>query len=412
VPGERLPVVVVDIWPIKGGKDIGSTTDRKALRELIGAIAAAHPRAIGVDIDFSPNTDGPADDQDQGFFDYCKSFGEKNPPVPIYLGVYRARDDGKDAWLGGQINAPLAADVQIKIGSDADNDIESSRDGITNRMATWYLPRDKPKLTPLPTMSFALANSYMLASSNKSWPAPPLLLGVIPIEAVLEHTSLKPNDVKENDRGYLLNFSKIRQLHHETLLTTSAQSATEFAPYLTGKVVILGDAAHAQDHFTPPVGPSSPGVYAHALGAYTLLAEPVYELKPLARVALDFIFTIPLFWMVLRRAGKRSGPTENAHGVDGGEYRMSLLCAVSVSVLGIILMKTLHIMWLDFMLVALAQLLHPHVQLWIDDRHRRRTAYSPTPSEIDMLKKLRTGAPDPNSCPLCGSKVSARENAP
>ena len=64
---ERLPILVVDISKIPGGKD--QATSRDTLKEIVGAIVAQHPAVIGIDIDFSPDAGGWKTDDDPEFFD-------------------------------------------------------------------------------------------------------------------------------------------------------------------------------------------------------------------------------------------------------------------------------------------------------------------------------------------------------
>jgi CHASE2 domain-containing sensor protein len=68
--GRALPVVVVDIHELPGGKD--GPTPRAGLRALLETmVTEAHPRAIAVDIDFSPDAKGWMTPDDPGFLSFA-----------------------------------------------------------------------------------------------------------------------------------------------------------------------------------------------------------------------------------------------------------------------------------------------------------------------------------------------------
>lgn len=372
-PEKRLPIVVVDISAIAGGREPGSETPRKRIAELIKAIASAHPRAIGVDIDFSPNEDGWRDWRtDPSFFDMCVSLGRGPEPVPVFLGAYRARDDGPDVWLGSDLFSPLAADVGA-------NTEPSSK--VTFRASTHYLPEDaKPTDTPLKTMSFALAQAYVQGNADHSWPKAPRLLGFISPTWIFERTSPADISIWKRHEGFLLNYSKIDQLHHETLLTTTPTSALEFGPYFAHKIVILGDVAYANDRLVLPDRGVTAGVYAHAVGAYTFAVQPIYEFKLYVRLLLDALAGTPLLLTIFFGPRQRSDGAALAEArAELGEIRIARWSALGVVAAGIVLMATMRVMWLDFALVAAAQLLHPTIQRWI---HRRRHGGEPPAEQV------------------------------
>jgi hypothetical protein len=84
---QELPIQVVDIGglekaPVLGGNDVA--TPRTELFGLIKAIANEGPRAIGVDIDFSPDRNGyknPA--EDPFFFRSIAELSSRGPAFPF-----------------------------------------------------------------------------------------------------------------------------------------------------------------------------------------------------------------------------------------------------------------------------------------------------------------------------------------
>ncbi|WP_080407497.1 CHASE2 domain-containing protein [Burkholderia ubonensis] len=372
-PKDRLPVVVVDISGIPGGANVRDITPRDKLRPLIDAIAKAHPAAIAVDIDFSPDEHWWRDPHDPEFFDFCMDLRAKPTEVPVFLGAFLARDDGQDAWLGSSLFADMAVDVQVGLESSAD---------VTSRAYTHFLSLDHPNDRPLKTMSYALAEAYIGEKyEHRTWPMAPRLLWLLPIESLVKPLSTKDPAIFGESDGYLINYSKISQIKHETLLTITNESAIEFTKYFEHKMVILG-RTEAADRFSPPGGPPEAGVYAHAVAAYTFAIAPIFELKLPTRISLDLIFTSPLFALILFPARPRENcePLLAQRLADERENRWAWLSALCVVILGFLLMRTMQIMWLDFILVAAAQIVHPSVKRWIDTRLELRARASTRPN--------------------------------
>jgi hypothetical protein len=118
--GEILLVDLADVRPqpvnfppLPGEAAPRHATPRKELAEIIEAIAVHKPRAIAVDIDFSPWEDGrPATPEDPVFFERMLD-ASKVHDVPIYLGVYRQRFKEAREWLGDEKFSGLAAGIAV-----------------------------------------------------------------------------------------------------------------------------------------------------------------------------------------------------------------------------------------------------------------------------------------------------------
>ena len=114
---DRVPITIVDISDLEPqvfnleGRS-GKATPRDSLRQMIEAIADQEPRAIGVDIDFSPDDDGYIHPRDPEFFQYCLDVS-KRKGVPVFLGIRRTISRPPSEWLGSEKYRGLAANILI-----------------------------------------------------------------------------------------------------------------------------------------------------------------------------------------------------------------------------------------------------------------------------------------------------------
>jgi CHASE2 domain-containing sensor protein len=338
-----LPIQVVDISAIPGGKD--RPTPRKQLEEMINAIAAQHPKAIGVDIDFGPEADGWKVDDDPQFFDFCLSL-KQDKQVPVFLAIHSSREQPASGWLGLPKYKELAAAGVV----DALD---------TRRLPRWIQARDVPDR--LATMGAALATAYRPMLPNPyEW-----------LRRTVEQTTEGTPGIErigEDQMRFglaLVNYNKLNQIRNETLSTISATSIAETRDRFTGKMVLLGDATHFEDSFNIPGHQETvPGVDLIACAAYTLAVEPLFEFNTTTRLALDFFFAILLilsvevvwYLSVRQRPGARFYRRKNVVVLTG-----SLL----VFFLGLFTVAWLHIMWFDFPMVILASLIHPTLEHWL-----------------------------------------------
>jgi CHASE2 domain-containing sensor protein len=346
----RLPVLVVDISGIRGGRG-DEVTPRAPLMALIDAIARDRPRAIAVDIDFSPNETGLLSEDDPAFFEHCLSLTAQ---VPIVLGVYRARAAGPDSWLGLPRYRALAANIAIPLEG-------SNR--TTTRAPRWTAPRSDG--ASLPTMAYALASAYRATAPAPSPSAWVRWLADVPGSAASE----------DGPASSLVNYSKLAQLRHEMIATRTPQSVAEFKSFYRGRMVVLGDAndEESTDKFNPPIGGVTPGVYFHAAAAYTFAVEPLYELKPVVRLLLDALLALPILlvsWLRHRPRRAAASPTDSGYErlLRQADAWYGALAMAGVALLGVLLVGHFAIMWTDFVLVILALPIHRFVERVIEDR--------------------------------------------
>lgn len=328
--GTALPVVVVDIGAMPGGKD--GPTPRDRLRDLLTSIAAEQPRAIAVDIDFSPDETGWKTSDDPAFFDFCLELETKRQ-IPLFLAVYRTSAQGPASWLGNEKYQTLAAA------------------GLANGVNTSRVPRWLTEADPqhaLSTLGQALGNVYRARQPD----LPPWT------EWFLEK--------HDSGAGALVNYSKLDQMKIETVPFVPGNKTGVYGERLRDRLVLVGDASNATDNFVVPGQMLVvPGVYLMASIAYTLAVEPLYEFTQSVRIVLDL--GISLFILVglyyLCRTRKKAAAQKYAR-------RLLLTAVVTVIFAGVVLVRCGSVMWLDFLLVPLALLLHPDVEEWLAERFR------------------------------------------
>lgn len=339
--GSSLPVVVVDIHELPGGKD--GPTPRGELRALLETIVAAHPRAIAVDIDFSPDVKGWMTPDDPAFFDFCLDTMDRTD-IPVLLAVYRSRHAAPKPALGLPQYQRLAA---VGMGR---------RDDAT-RAVRWVGLQHSA--SGLPTLGEALAQAtkgYAPGFSSDSR----FLEPVAPTDDIL------------------VNFSKLDELKTQTIPWKRGASIASATARLKNRLVILGDAENSTDNFIVPTETDVvPGVFVIASTAYTLVGEPLFELKPAVRVTLDAVISTFLICGLcyLCRTRKTEAAKRQA-------FWFITTTIFLVLFLGFALVRELSIMWLDFILVVLALFLHPSVEeklsKWVGRRRRGRHVHPST----------------------------------
>ena len=153
-----LPIAIVDITRLPGtfGDEL---TSRKKLTKLIDAIGKAHPRAIGLDIDCSPQyaanvNELPILTEDEGnFYKFCHDLStQPHDPVPVFLGVDRTATSASADWLW----KPEFAHMAVALRTPTDG-----------RFMMWKWIDVKGVEMPLKSISAALAE--VAQSSDKEW---------------------------------------------------------------------------------------------------------------------------------------------------------------------------------------------------------------------------------------------------
>ncbi len=297
-PVERVhEIFILDISRLKprtqpGGAGTVNATPRDELLEILRSLVMAKPRAIGIDIDFSPHekaADKPYTPADPEFFRQVMQLRDASG-VPIFLGVWRQELNGKERWLGGVEFASLAAGLGI--------DREEDRPVETLPLEI-LAPRDG---SALPSMSLALAKAG----------------GAVPPHTTSAPWLWRHDTGAKAVRGavlhdYLVNFAGLEHLLESRSNGSSAAEIAAQPERVKGKLVLLSDADLSQraDPFTVPTRRNEPvpGGYVHGCGMGTLLSGVPAVLTPMGRVLAGASFLCLICfgawlierWLALRR---------------------------------------------------------------------------------------------------------------
>jgi tetratricopeptide (TPR) repeat protein/CHASE2 domain-containing sensor protein len=347
------PIVILDISGLPGGKP-GEPTSREKLTEIIGALAMQRPRAIAVDVNFSPKPTHFATDDDANFFDDCLKFKRENN-LPIFLAVGETKAGRPDQWRGLEEYAELAAAVAAD-----END--------TTKMPLWVKSGASPQR--LNTINYALALEY-----QKDLPGPPEWIKWATERNDIEHHA-EPG-ARGDGLVYadtLVNYSKLDAMESSAQRDVSAESVAETGNRYHKKLVLVGCVGKCPDSFNVPVRkPPVSGVLMLASATYTLIKEPLFELKPTVRLLLDFALAV-LIVAIVAVIRYRNPHDPSWHG---REAIFIYLAMFVVFIAGCVLVWASGVMWLDFMFIVGALFLHPKLQDRITNWWERRRQRAP-----------------------------------
>jgi CHASE2 domain-containing sensor protein len=338
VPVQILDISDLGVTEIHSNGRVYRATSRDALQKLIQAIVDQGPRAIGIDIDFSPDANGYLTPDDPEFFQFCL-----DSDVPILLGVYRTQVLPPEAWLGEQRFEPLGASI------------------IIPNEDTRKLPltiRTSPQFEPGRAMGAALGNVFGEARCR--------------IGEFLQQTGVAQRQwntelgVGGEIVEFPVDYSALDELkRNKTLRTTSPDLVREQGSRFHNKIVLIGRAAtgEAKDTFfvagqTQPIS----GVYIHASAAYTIAKAPLYELKWKSRLVIDAIMSGGILLVVI---GIRLRFRKSASVRISTSKVQTLLTVIVVGVAiitGVVLVRVTCVLWTDFILALGAVVLHPAIE--------------------------------------------------
>lgn len=373
-----LPVIVLDISGIEMKPTLGSqpslVTDRAPLKRIVESLLQLPngPRAIGLDVDFSPDGHGYAYPDDPDTFDtFLKA------KIPITVGVHNSLALGPQRWLNDPKYINLASCVVVPKPDPG--------------QSTRYMPEETVVNYPAPmshgidehcsSMAFALEyGSAKNLASRLGW--------FVNSSRVNDDPNLRQIVSSE----FLVDYSPL------ALLVSSAPDALnpdELAKTdMNGKIVLLGRTKNTTDTFTVPGKPEQPyaGVFLHACAVYTLEHRPLYRLSELGRIAIDFLFSLVVFGPALLIRLNRHKQGEEVVMEHRGLRRMINFEALFLVVGAVWLVPYTHLMWDDFLLVAIVLVAHSPIEhatldigRWLDKtlRSGRRDLSPPSnsPSE-------------------------------
>lgn len=362
-----LPVTIVDISTLP-------IDDRKTLEGVIDKLATRyHPRAIGVDIDFSPGQDNQwLTNYDPMFFNGCLAI-TKNSHIPIYLGVSRRCADPPDMRLGAHDYAALAASI-------------AAPKGDSKRMFRWLQVNnhDTSKLTKFESLSSRLADRRQhhlagpVSHPKKSKETPQgysqrfidyfhLLPTHVVHFFVRDYSDEELIPVKGiATESFLVNYAPLERLQHERIPYKELSNPAKDYCYLYDQVILIGDAKPGSSLDENYVIPNRhemgyPGVYVHACATYTLLTAKLYGLTSWGEIALDTLLALCII-MVILLVQRKKYHRQTAEQTEYFEEHIHPLVTWGIIIISFLLclifVNQTKIMWDDFPLVILGLFAH------------------------------------------------------
>lgn len=341
---DELPVVILDIsdleyWTreVQGEKFL--VTKREPLMSLIAAVAAQKPKAIGVDIDFSPRKFGWSDPNDSTHLQKLLELqGQGDERVPVFLGIHRSRNKNHESWLGHPRFESLAATI--------DNP-EDYR-----KMFAWT---GDPEGRQGVSLSKALAEAVSHSEQPRPWF----------FSRVVSQFSQGQTDQGLKAEEFLVNFSPLEELADNRLKTINPLVVVDQGWIFRNKAVLIGDASVYQGRDTvvvplPRKNRQVPGIYLHAAAVYTLIKAPLYELTPVARLLADLLLALTVLGSVLairvyfEKRRQKVAETRTT-------YSAILVVTLVVVVFGVVFVHKTRVLWDDIAFVLIGLWIHPVV---------------------------------------------------
>jgi CHASE2 domain-containing sensor protein len=337
VPVQILDISDLGVEEIRSGGRIYRATPRDILENLIQAIVDQEPRAIGIDIDFSPDGNGYLTPDDKKFLQFCLDSG-----VPILLGVHRTHVLPPEAWLGDPRFETLGASIIVPN--------ETRKLPLTIRTS--------PQFKPGRAMGAALGTEFGEARCRVG----DFLEQMGVAERQLNTELGAGGEIVE----FPVDYSALDELmRNKTLRTTNPDLVKEQGSRFHNKIVLIGRATLGEVKDTFPVAGQTqpiPGVYIHASGAYTIAKAPLYELKWKSRLALDAIMSGGILLVLI---GIRLRFRNSASVRISTSKLQTLLTVIVVGTavtLGVVLVRITCVLWTDFVLALGVVVLHPAIE--------------------------------------------------
>jgi hypothetical protein len=326
-----LPVVVVDITPILPrfvesslGREL--VTPREPLVAIVRAIANARgkPKAIGIDLDFSPSNSGFVTPSDAEALQAFLSIREHG--VPVYVGVFDSVVRSPSEWLGRAEFRDLAAYIAIPRAAGA---------APSSRMPEWVWPAGVSRSCP--SLASALSQVHLK-------PMPGVL------NWALQRVSARTTEAFAASE-FLVDFGALDQLMAGRVTASNAEEIGRATP---GETSDQFNVAGRED----PV----PGVYLHACATDTLLGAPLLRLTHAGRIVCDAFAAAlvfgPVFLLGLyfQRPGRLGGIPRSLHAI------LTVTVILIVVAAGHLLVRHVRLLWTDYLMVIGALLLHGPIE--------------------------------------------------
>lgn len=357
---EAPPITIVDIGdlPPQNVLDDGEmvlATPRDQLKQIIEAISEQHPKAIGVDIDFSPTDLGYVLSSDPAFFESILEL-RKQTGVPVFLGAHRTITRPADEWLGSRRFAPLAANILVPQHNH--EMLYAFKDENQHEASS--------KEEPSRTMSALLAAAYLEGNTTATehW------IHQFLTRLKLAHRfSEKPLVSGPSAEAFLIDYGAIDSIEKIETTNPVVLRDTSNRKKLEGKIVLIGDATigKATDTFVIPAHDKPyAGILVHASAAYTLIKAPLYHLTHIGHIALDFLLSgFVLLGIVLIKYRYREAEQRDMTAVKW-RGRLTLVVVLTAIIVGVVFVRITRIMWDDFFLALLLLVFHPSIEHHIE----------------------------------------------
>jgi CHASE2 domain-containing sensor protein len=354
-----LQVLVVDIGDMKMDRDPVDRrrdfTNRDELQALVEKIGAHHPAAIALDTDFTPYANQR--EQDRRFLDFCLNLAEQGPNggnrrLPVFVGLHEAVALGPDLCLTEPRFASLAAFVGFPNVRE-----EESRKWMVESVAVPYEEEatHAQKIWNCPSLSAAVTD-------RRVKPAPRWIRWAIEDVFVDEESLPRVTEASAAGIGqarFLIDYSPLEALEKNSIPSGEIEAFLQDHS-IEGKYILIGRGLLSRDTGDKYPVPgrranAHPGVYVHASAADTLLRGPLWEITDFARLLIDIVFSLAsilgLAAIRLRRLRRGGQPEDD---------RLSLVATTAVITVtvavGFVTVNITRLMWSDFLLVALSEI--------------------------------------------------------
>lgn len=353
-------VTIVDITGLKGkamnvDSETRSVTPRERILDLLKIIASCGPRAIGIDVDFSPLSGELITQDDEEFFRDCRRLRKKTS-TPIFLGIKRTQEEPPVAWLYKAEFSDLAATIVVP-----HKELEKEKDSIT-KMPFWLQSEKSPRRA-CPSMSLALSGKSPESSSSNT------------LYERLCRTLYQKLCVRKVKPGlslaeFFVDWSAIEDLKNNSIAATSIEGykgrpvPQQIGRRLEKHIILIGDIKQqsANDVFIVREK-FEPGVLLHACAAETLTSGPLVALKDAGRILLDVAIAGLILGSILGicLCYSRVDPSQEVN-VDWLHRILTRSAIVVIFIVGFFFVHWTRLMWDDFLFVALALFVHRPVE--------------------------------------------------
>lgn len=320
--------------PLAGRPD--PVTPRAPLRTIVLAVANHRPKAIAVDIDFSPDERGYVHPDDPDFMEFCLRLREASG-IPIVLGVGRRSIWPTADWLGDVKYQQLAAAMIIP------NDLRRQPRSI--RVAAGVT---------LPSLGAAIVPPAQSTSSGAQF-----LHNGLRAAGLIAQFSARDREEFTADE-FLVDYSAMPLF--EEFSTISAEGVGSFGSHLEDRIVIIGDGRENNSDMYTVMGASYPGMFLHAAAAYTLMHRPLYEVTHRGRILMTTVL-LGLVLVPVAVIGTRARQKRKKLWIeDRLSGALTILLIVGGCMLGGYVIRSTRILWDGFILAFFGLALHRPVE--------------------------------------------------